>query len=99
MVPRQPVSPCGPLHLEPSWAAPLPTAMLGRFCQPAAKALMVLCLALNYFPNCHCHVLAAGAGCDPPEPDSPAAAWGANGRSTPHVEFNYWLSSLTEYIG
>lgn len=92
----QPVSPCGPLHPEPS---PLPTTMLGGFCQLAAKVLMVLCPALNYFPDCHCHVLASGAGCDPAEPDSAAAAWGANGRSTPHVEFNYWLSSLTEYIG
>lgn len=94
MLSKQPTSPCGPLHLQPSRAA-----LLGGFCQPAAKVLMVLCLALNYFPNCHSHALASGAGCDPTEPDSPAAAWGANGRSTPHVEFNYWLSSLTEYIG
>jgi len=99
MLSTQPASPHSPLRLEPSQAAPLPTAMLGEFCQPTVKVLMVLCLALNYFPDCHHHVLASGAGCDPAEPDSAAAAWGANGRSTPHVEFNYWLSSLTEYIG
>lgn len=88
------------LPAAPSWAAPLPTAIgLGGLCQWATEALMVLCLALNYSPNCHHHVLASGPGCDPGEPGSTAAAWGANGRSTPHVEFNYWLSSLTEYIG
>lgn len=85
--------------LVPSRAAPLPAALLGGLCHPAAEVLMVLCPALNYFPDCHRHVLASGAGCDPAEPDAAAAAWGANGRSTPHVEFNYWLSSLTEYIG
>lgn len=67
--------------------------------QPCAEALMVLCPALNYFPDCQRRVLASSAGCDPGEPDAAAAARGANGRSTPHVEFNYWLSSLTEYIG
>lgn len=99
MLSMRPVSPCSPLHLEPSPAAPLLTMLLGGFYQLAAKVLMVLCLALNYFPDCHRHVLASDAGCDPTEPNSAAAAWGANGRSTPHVEFNYWLSSLTEYIG
>lgn len=95
MLPMQPLSP----PLVPSRAAPLPAALLGGLCHPAAEVLMVLCPALNYFPDCHRHVLASGAGCDPAEPDAAAAAWGANGRSTPHVEFNYWLSSLTEYIG
>lgn len=78
---------------------PLSPALLGGLCHPAAEVLMVLCPALHYFPECQGHVLASGAGCDPAEPDAAAAAWGANGRSTPHVEFNYWLSSSTEYIG
>lgn len=93
------VSPCCPLHLVPSRAAPLLTALLGGLCRQTAEVLMVLCPALNYFPDCHRHVLASGAGCDPAGADAAAAAWGADGRSTPHVEFNYWLSSLTEYIG
>lgn len=92
-----PVQPCPPA--VPSRAAPPPTALLGELCHPPAEVLMVLCPVLNYFPDCHRHVLASGAGCDPAEPDAAATAWGANGRSTPHVEFNYWLSSLTEYIG
>lgn len=65
----QPMSPSSPLHLEPCWPA-----MLGGFCQQAAEVLMVLCLALNYFPDCHCHVLASSAGCDPAEPNTAAAA-------------------------
>lgn len=77
----------------------LSPALLGGLCHPAAEVLMVLCPAFHYFPECQGHVLASGAGCDPAEPDAAAAAWGANGRSTPHVEFNYWLSSSTEYIG
>lgn len=99
MLPLQPVSPCCPLRLVPSRAAPLLTALVGGLCHQTAEVLMVLCPAFNYFPDCHRHVLASGAGCDPAEPAAAAAAWGANGRSTPHVEFNYWLSSLTEYIG
>lgn len=56
------VSPCCPLHLVPSRAAPQPTALVGGLCHPTAEVLMVLCLALNYFPDCHRHVLASGAG-------------------------------------
>lgn len=43
--------------------------------------------------------MASGAGRAPAEPGAVPAACGADGRGMPHVEFNYWLSSLAEYIG
>lgn len=97
----RPPPPLGALE-DPAHTARVPLlspALLGGLSHPAAEVLMVLCPALHYFPECQGHVLASGAGCGPAEPDAAAAAWGANGRSTPHVEFNYWLSSSTEYIG